>query len=102
MRNMAEIIEKDQRKLNALMDLASKTKDPNKYLEVAIKAKDLGDLYYEATEEINDKFIKYKEISGKYYYKVAKKSDFHQAYLMAALIYLQAGNEKKAKKSLHK
>jgi hypothetical protein len=91
-----DMLKEDVEELNNLISEAKKSKEGKAYLDIAIRCKDLADLFYEGLEDFSVKFDEYKSLSAEYYLKVAKSLNFVQANLMAVLLYLQANNLKKA------
>lgn len=92
------ILSEDREAFELLSRQAHQEKNPRVYLQAAIKANRLADLYYEALEESSPRFIEYKIIAAEYYSKVADELKLDHAKIMAGMMYLQAGDHKKAEK----
>jgi hypothetical protein len=93
-----EILAEDRDAYLSLTHQAHQEKNPRLYLQAAIKATKLADLYYEALEESSPRFIEYKIAAAEYYLKVADELKMDHAKIMAGMMYLQAGEHKKAEK----
>jgi hypothetical protein len=93
-----KLLTEDRDKLEEVLKHAKKENQVSLYLDVALKAKLLADLYFEALEDVSSTFSKYKKLAAEYYLKVGSNLKFADAKVMAILMYLQIGNKKKAEK----
>jgi hypothetical protein len=93
-----EILAEDIAQLNLVIQRAKNEKEVSLYLDVAIKAKKLADLYYEALEDFSPAFVKYKKLAAENYLKVAKDLKIDNPRLMAGLMYLQINDLHSAEK----
>lgn len=97
-----EELKDDIANVEALIIKARAGGSPNDNLQVALKASQLADLYFEALEEISDMFIHYKEVAAEYYQKVGKMSGMQDSDILGVLMYLQANMVDKARHLLNK
>lgn len=95
-----ELLKEDEAQLKALAIKARAGRIPADNLQVAIKAKDLADLYYEALEKFSDDFYRLKQMAAEYYLKLGTENNIPNADLMAILMFLQANDLTKAKRTL--
>jgi hypothetical protein len=93
-----EFLKDDIAALEELITKAKTEKTDRVFLELAIKAKNLAELYFEGLEGVSEPYLKYKKMAAENYLLVSKKTNFAQAKLMAILMYIQAQDPKKAKK----
>lgn len=97
-----EELKDDIANVEALIIKARAGGSPNDNLQVALKASQLADLYFEALEGISDSFIHYKEVAAEYYQKVGKMSGMQDSDILGVLMYLQANMVDKARHLLNK
>ncbi len=66
-------LKEDEAELEGLIILAKASKNPTDILAVAVKAKQLADLYYAALETFSNSFYYYKDLAAEYYLKLAER-----------------------------
>lgn len=95
-----EILADDRNEIEMLIKKYDVQNNFNLLIQIAQKSDFLGDLYYDAMEEFNDRFFYYKEQAALYYRKLAKRAPAKEikfnSRLLAVLLLIQADQKNSA------